>query len=215
MRLGCRWPVRGRAQNDLTDLISELQAVSLDQNADVSYKWSFAPDGVFKTKILSGLIDGKSSVGAQNLSTLRNQSIPLKVKIFVWRARQLRLPVRVKLDKRGIDLDSILLVESPDHQLDSMEQTFDDFSLFPHPSAAGKVVWQGLKWGVCYSLWKARNDLVFKKQAWNSSVILNNIQILCFGWISKRCKKISLEWNQWVINPASYVSSIPNRSGIG
>ena len=50
-------------------------------------------------------------------------AITKKMNIFAWRARLGRLPTRVELDKRGIDLDSILCarcgneVESIDHAL--------------------------------------------------------------------------------------------------
>ncbi|GKB77668.1 RNA-directed DNA polymerase, eukaryota, reverse transcriptase zinc-binding domain protein, partial [Tanacetum coccineum] len=40
--------------------------------------------------------------------TLWNKLVPKKVNIFVWRALRGRLPVRVELDRRGIDLDSVL-----------------------------------------------------------------------------------------------------------
>ncbi|GJR72697.1 RNA-directed DNA polymerase, eukaryota, reverse transcriptase zinc-binding domain protein [Tanacetum coccineum] len=52
-----------------------------------------------------------------------NRLVPKKVNIFVWRAIKGKLPVRVELDKRGIDLDTILcpccgdMVESCDHSL--------------------------------------------------------------------------------------------------
>ena len=49
--------------------------------------------------------------------------MPKKVNIFVWRALKGRLPVREELDKRGVDLDSVLCpccdsaVESCAHSL--------------------------------------------------------------------------------------------------
>ena len=55
--------------------------------------------------------------------TLWNKLAPKKVNIFVWRALKGRLSVRVELDKRGIDLDSVLcpccnnIVETCTHSL--------------------------------------------------------------------------------------------------
>lgn len=43
-----------------------------------------------------------------SVETLRNNLIPKKVGGFMWRALKGTIPVRVELDKSGIDLDSIL-----------------------------------------------------------------------------------------------------------
>ncbi|XP_071695661.1 probable polygalacturonase At1g80170 [Rutidosis leptorrhynchoides] len=54
---------------------------------------------------------------------MRNKGILQKVEIFVWRVSQKRIPARVELDKRGIDLDTIICPlyltepESVDHIL--------------------------------------------------------------------------------------------------
>ncbi|GJV21443.1 RNA-directed DNA polymerase, eukaryota, reverse transcriptase zinc-binding domain protein [Tanacetum coccineum] len=40
--------------------------------------------------------------------TLWNKLVPKKVNIFIWRALRGRLSVRVELDRRGMDLDSVL-----------------------------------------------------------------------------------------------------------
>lgn len=55
--------------------------------------------------------------------TLWSKLVPKKVNIFVWRAQRGRLPVRVELDRRGVDLDAVLcpscnnFVESCAHSL--------------------------------------------------------------------------------------------------
>ena len=59
--------------------------------------------------------------------TLWNKLVPKKVNIFVWRALRGRLPVRAELDKRGVDLDSILcpscdtIVETCAHSLSNCD----------------------------------------------------------------------------------------------
>ncbi|KAK3217998.1 hypothetical protein Dsin_011968 [Dipteronia sinensis] len=72
-----------------------------------------APEVELKLKIMiQGLYEsGKQSVHLQyNASTswwniLWKLSIPLKIKIFVWKARHNLIPTRVNLAKRGIDVD--------------------------------------------------------------------------------------------------------------
>ncbi|XP_071718114.1 uncharacterized protein [Rutidosis leptorrhynchoides] len=110
--------------------MDDIAAATLDQNSSDTCKWLLESDGVFKTKRLSMLIDGKRSNITNQGETLKNKAIPLKVDIFVWRVKLLRLPVRVELDKRGVDLDSILCpickinLETVDHSLTQCPNMF-------------------------------------------------------------------------------------------
>ncbi|GJR66773.1 reverse transcriptase domain, reverse transcriptase zinc-binding domain protein [Tanacetum coccineum] len=73
------------------------------------WRWSLGEDGEFKVKELSRMIEEKIlllDIGGQEM--LWNKLVPKKVNIFVWRALKGRLPVRVELDKKGVDLDSVL-----------------------------------------------------------------------------------------------------------
>ncbi|GJX90186.1 RNA-directed DNA polymerase, eukaryota, reverse transcriptase zinc-binding domain protein [Tanacetum coccineum] len=88
------------------------------------WRWALCEDGEFKVKDLSRLIEEKIlHVETGTQETLWNKLVPKKVNIFVWRALKGRLPVREELDKRGIDLDSVLCpcctnaVESCAHSL--------------------------------------------------------------------------------------------------
>ncbi|GJW72441.1 RNA-directed DNA polymerase, eukaryota, reverse transcriptase zinc-binding domain protein [Tanacetum coccineum] len=47
-------------------------------------------------------------VGCGVEETLWNKWVPKKVNVFMWRTLKGKLPVHEKLDKRGIDLDSLL-----------------------------------------------------------------------------------------------------------
>ncbi|XP_071704497.1 uncharacterized protein [Rutidosis leptorrhynchoides] len=232
-------PIRGRAQGELTGLINFLAPIRLKDDEEDKWRWCLDAEGYYKTKTMSNLIDEKRSASANSTSgeTLRNKAIPLKFEIFVWRARKKRIPVRIELVKRGIDLDSTLCpcclneTQTVDHILLqchkvvelwnlvlnwwnlsytitlSLEQIFDNHSFIVAPKSNGKIIWQSLKWVTCYLIWKARNDVVFKNHSWMQQKILTDIQSFTFGWISKRLKKPSLEWHQWLINPGFFVSS--------
>ncbi|XP_071688505.1 uncharacterized protein [Rutidosis leptorrhynchoides] len=216
-------PIRGRSQSELISLKSILSSVQINSNIADKWKWSLNSDGVFTTKSLALLIDEKRSRNLTSFETLRNKAIPQKIGISIWRAQLNRIPVRVELDKRGIDLDSILYPlcsnesKTVEHSLVqcsqvlkvwqqffkwwnlsyvshiSLDQAFDDSSLFSSLSNIGKIIWQGTKWTVCYALWKARNEKIFKNRSWNESTILTYIQTSSFAWISKRLKKCSLD----------------------
>ncbi|GJV00544.1 reverse transcriptase domain, reverse transcriptase zinc-binding domain protein [Tanacetum coccineum] len=101
--------IRGRVSNEFEDLIGVLQYVVVSNDCRDSWRWSLNEDGVFTVKELTRLIEEKiliSDNGGQE--TLWNKLVPKKVNIFICRALRGRLSVRVELDKRGVDLDSVL-----------------------------------------------------------------------------------------------------------
>ncbi|GJX60145.1 reverse transcriptase domain, reverse transcriptase zinc-binding domain protein [Tanacetum coccineum] len=116
--------IRGRVSKEFDDLTAVLQNVSVSNNCRERWRWAQVEDGVFKVKELTRLVEEKIlHVESGGQETIWNKLVPKKVNIFVWRALKGRLPVRVELDRRGIDLDSILcpscdnVVESCAHSL--------------------------------------------------------------------------------------------------
>ena len=86
-----------------------LQNVVVSNNYRDRWRWALSEDGEFKVNELSRLVEEKIlTVESGGQDTLWNKLVPKKVNISVWRALKGRLPVRVELDKRGIDLDSVL-----------------------------------------------------------------------------------------------------------
>ncbi|GJX96018.1 ribonuclease H-like domain-containing protein [Tanacetum coccineum] len=88
------------------------------------WRWELVEDGEFKVKALTRLVEEKIlQVENRDQETIWNKLVPKKVNIFIWRALKGRLPVCVKLDRRCIDLDSVLCpscnncVESCAHRL--------------------------------------------------------------------------------------------------
>ncbi|XP_071694366.1 uncharacterized protein [Rutidosis leptorrhynchoides] len=114
----------GRAAGEFVELNRLLSECSFDRSRKDKWRWSMSTDGSFKVKILVSKIDQLilPPVYPQQI-TLRNNLVPKKVDIFVWRALLKRLSVRVELDRRGIDLHSVLcpvcddVVESVDHSI--------------------------------------------------------------------------------------------------
>lgn len=86
-----------------------MQNVIISLNCKDSWRWILTEDDNFKVKDLALLVDDVC-LRVQNTTqeTLWNKLAPKKVNVFVWRVLHERTPVRVELDKRGIELDSIL-----------------------------------------------------------------------------------------------------------
>ncbi|XP_071727165.1 uncharacterized protein [Rutidosis leptorrhynchoides] len=234
----------GRCLTELTELNHLIETISLSDKPD-TWKWNLDQSGIFTTKALATILDNlKLDTPSSTFKTPRNKLLPQKINIFIWRVLYGRIPTRVELDKRGVDLDSILCplcnlhTESIEHILfqctlstsiwNSILQwwnlpvdTFtnlrdiilNDQSLTTQQN--GSNIWLAVKWASTYIIWKYRNLKVFGKKEWCTATILSEIQTQSFAWISKRHKKSTVMWHQWLINPVSYISSNHQRSGIG
>ncbi|XP_071741044.1 uncharacterized protein [Rutidosis leptorrhynchoides] len=65
-------------------------------------------------------------------------------------------------------------------------------------------IWQAIKWVTGYILWKNRNNTIFRKKKSTGPMILNEIQLKSFEWISNRSRRTPIVWSQWLINPSIY-----------
>ncbi|XP_071727970.1 uncharacterized protein [Rutidosis leptorrhynchoides] len=223
----------GRTAGELQELCNLLRSFSFDFNRQESWKWALASNGIFEVRKLTHVIDEKllRSDTQHTHETLRNNLVPKKLEVFVRRALRKRLPVRIKLDKRGIDLYSVRCpvcddgLESVDHVLFECKLSLDvwnrvykwwNLANIPGPSeflrgksahsmsSLGSKIWQAVEWICAYSLWKNRNSLVFQGKSCISAVILNEIQVKSFEWISARIKGSKIDWHCWLVNPYMY-----------
>ncbi|XP_071736496.1 uncharacterized protein [Rutidosis leptorrhynchoides] len=158
-----------------------------------------------------------------------NPLIPQKIGIFIWRAKQNKLPVRSELDKKGIDLHSVRCpvcdddIETLLHSLLKCSNSMDiwnriqkwwsldhlylsciyDLAKGSNPqliSNLGSSLWQAVG-TTTYYIWIHRNDRVFSDKNRSSSKIVSEIQSKCYEWINCRWKKGTLDWLKWISNP--------------
>ncbi|GKC07706.1 RNA-directed DNA polymerase, eukaryota, reverse transcriptase zinc-binding domain protein [Tanacetum coccineum] len=71
------------------------------------WSWNWREDGVFSVAATRLHID-HSILPSSSIETRWNKGLPRKVNIFIWRLRLDRLPTRLHLSKRGLEIDSIL-----------------------------------------------------------------------------------------------------------
>ncbi|XP_071714977.1 uncharacterized protein [Rutidosis leptorrhynchoides] len=198
-----------------------------------SWSWALSNNGCFNCKSLSGFIDSKLLNNTAVLAgTMRNNLVPKKVEVFIWRVRKGRIPVLAELDKRGIDLHSVRCplcdndIEGINHSLLNCERVWEiwlrvfDWWGVTRPTVVGlndilegnvgsfgkdpgKDIWQAALWTSVYLIWKNRNEKVFKNKCWSAPVALSEIQVKGFEWIAKRCKRKVIDWHSWFQNPYS------------
>ncbi|XP_071740839.1 uncharacterized protein [Rutidosis leptorrhynchoides] len=229
----CRTP-SGRTNGELNELLSILHGFKFSSTLPDSWPWFLNNDGRFVVSTLNSLINSELlPTIVSPKETMRNSFIPQHLGIFVWRVKRNRLPVLSELDRRGVDLDSILCpickndIETVDHTLllcpfaadvwsrvcrwwncfSSSFVSFDELfvgtshSLIPNKYSK---LWQAVEWITGYMIWKHRNDLVFKKKRSIGPMLVSEIQLKAYEWISNRSRKPSLNWSQWLINPNSF-----------
>ncbi|GJU75838.1 reverse transcriptase domain, reverse transcriptase zinc-binding domain protein [Tanacetum coccineum] len=162
--------------------------------------------------------------------TTWNNMVPKKVNVFLWRTMIARLLVRMELDKKGIDLDSLLCpccdnyTETVEHCIISCEDAmrvwemiftwwgmgsvnvFTVRDLFSHKGGlvVDKVphkVWNAVLRFAGYLIWKRRDDRVFRGTCGNIVRLFQDVQLKSYEWINRRSKSIKLEWEKWIRRP--------------
>ncbi|XP_071727120.1 uncharacterized protein [Rutidosis leptorrhynchoides] len=226
----------GRTRGEVSELEDLLSSVKLEPDIGDTWSWESNNGGTFTTKILTKMINAKTMGAGSNVKeTLKNNLVPKKVEVFIWRARKKRIPVRVELDKRGIDLHSVRCplcdddIESVDHSLFSCNKVVEVWNKIFNwwgvnglsnarlddllqgksciqVSDSGNLIWQAVIWTNCYLIWKNRNQIVFKNKSWSYPIALNEIQIKGYEWIAKRSKKKAIDWHNCLETVYMYTS---------
>ncbi|GJV35623.1 RNA-directed DNA polymerase, eukaryota [Tanacetum coccineum] len=123
----------GIESSQFLDLKILIGNVELSSQHD-SWQWTLDVSKGFSVASIHSLIDSHThDVGS--LATRWNRGIPIEVNIFLWRLSLNKLPSRVNLDRKGIDVDSLLClifhedVETVNHIFFSCEMAKDLWSL--------------------------------------------------------------------------------------
>ncbi|XP_071688624.1 uncharacterized protein [Rutidosis leptorrhynchoides] len=199
----------GRTRGQFQELCDLIAGTRLIDKPD-SWVWKLGGNGNFTTKELSCLLDSKQlCVGSNFADTLRNNFVPKKVEVFVWRTRKKRIPSLIELDKLGIDLHTVRRplcdddVELVDHAILFCKHAFDIWSkmfdwwglnmasslsineMFTASpsivmSEVGSMVWQAMIWTCGYLIWWNRNQKVYNNKCWTPPVALCEVQVKSF-----------------------------------
>ncbi|GJS89127.1 RNA-directed DNA polymerase, eukaryota, reverse transcriptase zinc-binding domain protein [Tanacetum coccineum] len=170
-----------------------------------------------------------------------NNISPAKININSWRVLNKRLPTRINLDRMGVDLDSVRCpmcdedVEMKDHVFVSCKIATDNWKevakwwKIPYDSSfhlhdvihmaentiiSPKLV-KFLDVVVETPIWitmKFRNNMVFSKKRLSKNLLLNDIKLMSYAWVSSRYRKACLNWLEWLIYPCNAISFSCNSS---
>ncbi|GKB71672.1 putative RNA-directed DNA polymerase, eukaryota, reverse transcriptase zinc-binding domain protein [Tanacetum coccineum] len=207
-------------------------------NIDQYDTWIWSLDGAdgFSVASVRQLVDSHILVVDQ-FATRWNRCVPIKINVFMWRLLLNKLPSRVNLDRRGIDVGSILCpicqddVESVYHLFFSCEMAKDLWDLLAkwweldipvcanisewyswldslHASSKVRLFLEGVGGTLLWSIWSFRNRLVFSSSPPKKALLWDSIVSHSFLWISSRNPKLNFSWLDWLKNPVAFISSM-------
>nr|GEW80401.1 RNA-directed DNA polymerase, eukaryota [Tanacetum cinerariifolium] len=222
-KLRSRFP-NGRVGSEyqhLTDLNLLMESVSLSHSCE---RWicDLSGEGEFRVKEVRNFLDNLFLPSYAD-ATRWVKYIPIKINVFVWRARRDFLPTRVNLSRRGILLESsscplcLSSEENINHvlfgcglvenifrricrwwELDWQAlESFSDWNYwFPLIGLSSKVKasLEGVFCVVWWSIWGFRNRTIYSEMPPRRSVLFDDVVSLSFNWFSSRCNR-AITWD--------------------
>ncbi|GKE32371.1 RNA-directed DNA polymerase, eukaryota, reverse transcriptase zinc-binding domain protein [Tanacetum coccineum] len=198
--------------------------------SDIPDTWNYTLDPSLLFSVASFRRHVESSCLLSSLDPIRwNKHLPIKVNIHAWRLCLYRLPTRVNLDKKGIDLDSVRCpvcdddMETTKHmfiecsvavELWNLVSTWWDVGDYPR-DIQGLYSWVDLVNLNSFSkgcfdvviqttfwvLWRFRNRVCFDAKPPRKDTLGDEIKVLSHSWILHRHKKATPTWFEWICNP--------------
>ncbi|GJT53252.1 retrovirus-related pol polyprotein from transposon TNT 1-94 [Tanacetum coccineum] len=220
----------------------------LDENVVLSsandrWSWSLNRNGVFSVKSAREVID-KHLLIISPSPTRWSKLIPIKLNIFAWRMFLDKLPTRVNLSNKGIDIPCVLClvcgsdVESRNHIFYGCSLASDLFKLMGRwwnihiPSLPYPLAWEVWFDGWClnslqrsvleatffslwWHIWNFRNAVLFSSENPKKSLIFDNVVSQSWLWVNYRSRKANVFWLAWLIDPSNAISPIDCTGGVG
>ncbi|GKC20563.1 RNA-directed DNA polymerase, eukaryota, reverse transcriptase zinc-binding domain protein [Tanacetum coccineum] len=211
-----RRDVRGGEESAQLSRISDLLDTVVLSNMGDRRFWDLNGDGCFRVKDVRRLLDDmllpKSDVPSRWV-----KQIPIKVNVLAWKISMDRLPTRVNLHRRGVQVSPISCpicceaLENLDHLLfccdlakdiarsicnwwglvwnpvDSYRSWLSWFNLV-HLQSSSKQVLEGVFYTSWWSIWSYRNHLLFSDSNLQKDGIFEDIVRRSFSWYIARGK---------------------------
>ncbi|GKE28314.1 RNA-directed DNA polymerase, eukaryota, reverse transcriptase zinc-binding domain protein, partial [Tanacetum coccineum] len=228
-------PRGGVESNQFCDLLNIIRGISLSDQRD-SWQWSVDSAKGYTVASARSLIDS-AILETGSEATRWNRNIPIKVNVFLWRLKLNKLPSRVNLDRRSVDVESILYpicledLETVNHSFFNCGLAKDmwaslakwwELDISVCDNIAEWFVWldslriplkvrlilEGVGGTLMWSIWNFRNSLIFSSCPPKKTVLWDSIVSQSFLWISSRNPSCKFSWIGWLKNPITTLTSI-------
>ena len=183
--------------------------------AQTTYKW-------MRETTVEGIQD-------QAFEELWKLKVPLKYGVFVWRLLRDRLPTKINLHRRQVEL-----MDRSCPFCTSMEEKARH--MFFHCSKVIPIWWETLSWvnnfaalsndprqhflhheyilnegtranrwkcwwlAVTWTMWQQRNKMIFSNKSFNNNKVMDEAAFLLWTWLRHMKKDFSMHFNQWTNN---------------
>ncbi|GJR86161.1 RNA-directed DNA polymerase, eukaryota [Tanacetum coccineum] len=221
--------VRGGAEDQQLDHLLDLLGSVVLSNSTDCWRWDMNGSGEFRVKDVRNLLDD-FFLPKDDSATRWIKSVPIKINVFAWRASQDRLPSKLNLLRRGVQVDNLMcpicnsVQEDISHVLftcevaaaitrlvcrwwdvdrESFSSYMDWLSWFKNIRLGSKIksLLEGVFYTAWWALWNFRNHEIFASKKPRKEVIFDDIVACSFSWISSRCKS-SISWTSWCQHPS-------------
>ncbi|KAJ0510483.1 putative reverse transcriptase zinc-binding domain-containing protein [Helianthus annuus] len=212
-----------QAEIQLQQLLTILNNRTVSLAPD-GWKWKYETNGYFSVASIKKVL---SSVGRTRIDSVFewNNWVPKKVGIVAWRAEMERLPTKSALARRNVPVSNRVCAlcgeydETSDHVFVSChysQMVWQNLApwcriqpviafgikdlLSLHASSSGpkrRKAIHAIILVAFWSIWKMRNDVVFRQAVPNSTRTLDEIKSMAFLWVKNRSKAASLTWEDW------------------
>ncbi|GJV88518.1 RNA-directed DNA polymerase, eukaryota [Tanacetum coccineum] len=101
-----RRQVRGGVESQQLSLLHDLISSTLLSNVEDRWVWNLNGSGLFRVSDIRNLVD-ETFLPKDEVATRWIKYIPIKINIFAWKVRLDRLPTRLNLVHRGVQVTSL------------------------------------------------------------------------------------------------------------
>ncbi|KAD3640308.1 hypothetical protein E3N88_29531 [Mikania micrantha] len=200
--------------------------VVINHKEDVWGRLNYSGEAFAVKEVRKEIVEAYSSAYVGIKTYMWNNLVPIKANVLVWRAKMGRISTadalqvwRIQINAAcklcGFDLESAnhllvtcmiakaiwwqiwvwIKVPIP-QQLLSVEAVFEYIDTMKIEKGKKKLL-NVIGHMVCWSIWIARNDMVFNKKNISWQKIIEDIKETSFLWIKSRSKSSTLEWEEW------------------
>ncbi|GJV62279.1 RNA-directed DNA polymerase, eukaryota [Tanacetum coccineum] len=228
VELSFRRAIRGGVESSQFSQLREMLDTVILSNMEDRWRWDLNGSGLFRVCDVRNYLDD-FFLPKDDRGTRWVKCIPIKINVFAWRVSLDRLPTRVNLIRRDVQ------VPSSDCPICTSDDEDASHLLFRCSMAADihRLIcrWWGLNWanigsyaewlswfkdirlgsnvksfleGVFYVswwyIWTFRNKLLFASVKPRKDVIFDDIISSSFTWCNAR-SKLSFTWDSWLQHP--------------
>ncbi|GJY76054.1 zinc finger, CCHC-type containing protein [Tanacetum coccineum] len=220
--------IRGGIEAQQLAHLQNLVGTSILSNSDDRWVCNLNGDGSFQVKNIRCLLD-EYFLPNDPVATRWVKFIPIKINVFAWRVYLDRLPTRLNLNRRNIQV----LDQSCPVCKDAAEEVSHLFFSCPLAVDVHRLIcrWWNLTWsplssyeewlswfkdirlgyilkcmleGIFYvswwSIWNYRNNVLFAAQPPRKDIIFDDIVTHSFLWCHARYNK-AFSWDRWLQHP--------------